>query len=37
MNLKEEVLEARLERLKLGPAVSCVIAMLYPVATSFMG
>ena len=37
MNSKEEINEARLERLILGAAASCVVAMLYLLASSLLG
>ena len=37
MKPQSELKEARLERLILGAAASCVAAMLYLIATSFLG
>jgi hypothetical protein len=37
MNSKEDIQEARLERLILAAAASCVVAMLYLLATSLAG
>jgi hypothetical protein len=36
MNSKEDIQEARLERLILGAAASCVVAMLYLLVTSLL-
>jgi hypothetical protein len=37
MNRQPEINEARLERLILGAAISCVVAMLYLLITTVLG